>query len=224
MRLAINLSAILVVGLVLGLIGRYLRYGVPEAIGPGPEDVVYTADVAPGEEPEVNEDEIHNDEVIQAPQDEAWLSRFELTERSGELVKSEELLGSPYIVSFFFARCPSVCPQQNQKLAELQKKFKGQDIRLIAITVDPENDTPEVLREYAARFAADKDQWLFLTGDLLYIRRVGAEIYQQPIDKGAHTERFILVDRKGEIDGIYTWSEPKQYEKLVERIEEILAG
>ncbi len=145
-----------------------------------------------------------------------------MTERSGETVNSEDLLGQPYVVSFFFSTCPSICVQQNQKLKELQDEFKGQGVRLIAISVDPETDTPERLREYAARFGADKDQWLFMTGDLDYIRRIGAEIYQQPVDKKFHSERFVLVDPKGAIEGFYSWPEKIQMNKLQEKIQQML--
>lgn len=134
------------------------------------------------------------------------------------------MLGQPYVVSFFFSTCPSICIQQNQKLKELQDKFEGQGVRFVAISVDPETDTPERLREYAARFGADEDQWLFMTGDLTYIRRIGAEIYRQPVDKKFHSERFVLVNPEGEIEGFYSWPEPAQFEKLQETIGEMIDG
>ncbi len=134
------------------------------------------------------------------------------------------LHGQPYVVSFFFSTCPSICVKQNQKLKELQDEFEGQGVRFVAISVDPETDTPDVLREYAARFGADKDQWLFMTGDLTYIRRVGSEIFRQPVDKQFHTERFALVDPDGKIEGFYNWPEPKQFEKLKQRISKMIAS
>ena len=222
MRTASNLIAILVVGVILGMVGRTLRQRDAAKNAPGPDEVVYTNDVAPGESVDADSAPISNDEVARPPEDEAWLSRFELTERSGKLVQSEDLLGKPYVVSFFFTTCPSVCPQQNQKLKELQTEFKDQDVRFLSISVDPETDTPEVLREYAARYGADKDQWLFLTGDLTYIRRIAGEIFQQPVNKGFHTERFVLVDREGKIEGFYSWPEPRQFEQLQEAIREML--
>ena len=223
MKTTFHIIAILVVGITLGMIGRHLRQG-NESQGPGPDEIVYTPDVAPGEEPLVEGDEIVNAEVVRPPEDEAWLSRVELTERSGDLVKSEDLLGSPYVVSFFFTTCPSICPQQNTKLKELQDAFRGQDVKFLAISVDPEKDTPEVLREYAARYGADPEQWLFLTGDLNYIRRIAAEIFQQPVDKGFHTERFVLVDSAGKIEGMYSWRESLQLTKLRDTIEKMLSS
>ncbi|MCD0458419.1 SCO family protein [Roseiconus lacunae] len=225
MKTAGNIAIILVLGIVLGFIGRSMRTPAPS--GPGPDDIVHTNEVAPGEEPLVTDStEIANDDIARpAPQTTpipGLLTEFELTERSGETVRSEDLKGQPYIVSFFFTTCPSICPQQNQKLKTLADKYKGKGIKFLAISVDPETDTPEVLREYAARFNADADQWLFLTGDLLYIRRIAGDIFQQPVNKGFHTERFVLVDAEGNIEGFYSWPEPKQMEKLEQAIEEMI--
>jgi protein SCO1/2 len=142
------------------------------------------------------------------------MTNFNLTERSGQSIGSAELKGQPYVVSFFFSTCPSVCIQQNQKVQELQKEFEGNGVRFVSISVDPVTDTPEALREYAARFGADPQQWLFMTGDLTYIRRVGAEVFRLAVDEKFHTEKFVLVDREGEIVGYYSWPEKKQFEKL----------
>jgi len=217
MRTAIHVGLILLVGAGIGLYVRSSKSN-QRADGPGPNDVVYSNATTPGESAET----IENPEPTHPPEDEEWLSRFELTERSGNLVKSEDLKGQPYVVSFFFSTCPASCVTQNQKLKELQEEFEGQGVRFVAISCDPETDTPEVLREYAARFGADKEQWLFMTGDLTYIRRIGGEIFQQPVDKKFHTDRFVLVDPDGKIEGFYNWPEKRQFAKLKEKITEMI--
>lgn len=220
MRTFVHVLLILIVGVGLGIAFRSFR-PKPES-GPGPDDVVFSnSDEATTEEAI---EEIEDPNPSHPPEDEEWLSRFELTERSGETVKSEQLLGQPYVVSFFFSTCPSICVQQNQKLKELQDQFEGQGVKFVAISVDPETDTPERLREYAARFGADPEQWLFMTGDLTYIRRIGAEIYRQPVDQKFHSERFVLVDPRGEIEGFYSWPEDIQFKKLKQKIQSMLAG
>src|SRR6056297_3524295 len=219
MRTFFHILCILLIGVTLGLAIRSFRAPQTTA-GPGPDDVVYTNDAAPVTDPS----EIENPTPTHPPEDEDWLSRFELTERSGETVTSEDLLGQPYVVSFFFSTCPSICVQQNQKIKELQEEFAGQGVRFVAISVDPETDTPERLREYAARFGADEDQWLFMTGDLTYIRRIGGEIFRQPVNKQFHTERFVLVDPKGEIEGFYNWPEKVQLSKLKAKIREMISA
>ena len=221
MKTTLHVLIILAVGVGLGLAIRSLR-PAPTTAGPGPNDVVYTNDAArTGDVPD--RASVRNNTPSRPPEDADWLSEFELTERSGKTVSSDDLLGQPYVVSFFYSTCPSVCVQQNQKLKALQEEFADQGVRFVAISVDPETDTPERLREYAARFGADKDQWLFMTGDLTYIRRVGAEVYQLPVNKKFHTERFVLVDAKGEIEGYYSWPEQQQFEALKERIAGMLS-
>ena len=223
MRTAWNITLILLAGAGLGLIIRpYLRQAEVEQ--PGPGDVVFRNDGSDIKDDPDALSNIENPDPSHPPDDEEWLSRFELIERNGELVKSEQLLGQPYVVSFFFSTCPSICVQQNQKLKELQEAFKGEGVRFVAISVDPETDTPEVLTEYAARFGADAEQWLFMTGDLTYIRRIGGEIFKQPVNKQFHTERFVLVDSEGKIEGFYNWPDKPQFKKLQEKIREMING
>jgi protein SCO1 len=223
LRIVLHVALILLTGVGLGLVIRAVRMDRHQT-GPGPDDVIYTneqtADGLTGEAIA----KIENPLPSHPPEDESWLSRFELIERSGRTVKSEELIGQPYVVSFFFSTCPSICVQQNQKLKELQDHFQGQPVRFVAISVDPETDTPEKLREYAARFGADQDQWLFMTGDLTYIRRIGAEIYRQPVDKQFHTERFVLVSPTGEIEGFYSWPDEAQFERLKQKIDALVTS
>ena len=100
--------------------------------------------------------------------DEPILTQFTLTERSGKPFGTDDLRGHVHVVSFFFASCPSTCRQQNERMQQLQFANKGKDVKFLSITCDPDRDTPTALRLYADIFNADKDQWLFLTGDLVY--------------------------------------------------------
>jgi protein SCO1/2 len=153
-----------------------------------------------------------------------WTRNFALTERSGRTVKSEELLGEPYVVCFFFSTCPGTCKRQSSEMRLLQSKFKDKPIKLVSISVDPEIDTPEVLTEYAKNFNADKDRWLFLTGELNDVIKIGTEMFFLPgVERRGHPDRFCLVDAKGDLVGSYVWLEPEQREQLVAHIEELLS-
>ncbi len=202
MRTAIHIALILMVGIGLGLAVRSVRRDAK----PVEPVAVFTNDQP------VDPDTVSEDEPSMAP--EGWMTDFELTERQGNTVSSDDLIGQPYVVSFFYSTCPSICVQQNQMVQELQKEFQGDGVRFVSISVDPETDTPEAMREYAARFGADPEKWLFMTGDLTYIRRVGAEVFRLAVDQKFHTEKFVLVDAKGAIVGYYSWPEPKQFQKL----------
>jgi len=202
MRTAIHITLILLIGVGLGLAFRSLR----DKARPIEPVAAFTNDGP------VDPDTVTEDEPSMAP--EGWMTDFVLTERKGNTVSSDDLKGQPYIVSFFYSTCPSICVQQNQMVQELQKEFEGEGVRFVSISVDPETDTPEAMREYAARFGADPEKWLFMTGDLTYIRRVGAEVFRLAVDQKFHTEKFVLVDAEGAIVGYYSWPEPKQFQKL----------
>ncbi len=202
MKIVLEIAVVLLIG---AAVGYALRPKTPA--GPPADAEVFTNDAA-------NDTPMENVEGDVAVAPAGWMSEFELTERSGKAINSDALLGAPYVVSFFFSTCPSICVQQNQKVKELQDEFASKGVRFVSISVDPATDKPEVLREYATRFQADPEQWLFLTGDLGYIRRVGAEVYRLPVDEKFHTEKLVLVDAKGQIVGYYLWPEKKQFEKL----------
>ncbi len=154
-----------------------------------------------------------------------WTRRFELTERSGETIRSEDLQGQPYVVCFFFTTCPRTCKRQSGEIRLLQSKFKGKPIRFVSISVDPEVDTPEVLREYAESFGADPKQWLFLTGPLEDVIRIGSEMFYLPgVERRGHPDRFCLVNAEGTLVGSYIWLDSEEREELVKHIDELLAN
>lgn len=91
---------------------------------------------------------------------------FSLVERGGRPVRLADLRGKVWIANFIYTHCTETCPLQSAEMARLQADLASEpDVRLVSITVDPERDTPDVLAEYANRFGADRDRWLFLTGE-----------------------------------------------------------
>jgi cytochrome oxidase Cu insertion factor (SCO1/SenC/PrrC family) len=135
-----------------------------------------------------------------------FLSTFTLTDQSGKAVASKGLAGEVHVTNFFFSSCPGTCLQQNQKIREIAREFGPKGVRFLSITCDPEIDSPERLREYAAKLEVDTRHWLFLTGDLTYIRRVAGEIYRIPLDKQTHSERFFVTDKWGNIRENFAWN------------------
>ena len=154
--------------------------------------------------------------------DKEWLTDYTLTERSGESFSSKELDGDVHVVSFFFATCPHYCTFQNRKVSELHKEFGDQGVKFVSITCDPTNDTPAALNKYAKQFGADEN-WLFLTGDMLYLRRIGAEKYQVAVAPQTHTERLIVVDRWGKIRNTFHWNNGEQIAEMKKLLAELLA-
>ena len=135
---------------------------------------------------------------------------FRLTNQRGQPFGSSELTGKIWIANFIFTTCPGPCPIISSRTAEMQRPLEDTDVHLVSFTVDPETDTPEVLREYATRVNARPGRWDFLTGpaDTIYeLSRNGfklavaasSEESTQPI----HATRAVLVDRAGTIRGYY---------------------
>ncbi len=91
---------------------------------------------------------------------------FSLVERSGRRVGRGDLLGKVWAVNFIYTKCTETCPTQSLQIARLQAEFAdARDLQLVSITVDPQNDTREVLAAYAERYGAAAERWWFLTGD-----------------------------------------------------------
>lgn len=163
--------------------------------------------------------------VADAKKEEGWLKEFELTERSGKSIKSEDLRGEPYIACFFFSTCPGTCTRQSNQMQLLHSKFKGKPIKFVSISVDPEIDTPEVLSEYADKFQASKDRWLFLTGEIDNINRIGAEkFFLSGVEKRGHPDKFCLVDAQGDLVGSYSWQVQSERDLLTAHANELLVA
>lgn len=153
-----------------------------------------------------------------------WLTEYTLTERSGREFSSQELDGKVHVVNFFFSACPSICRMQSGKVQELAEEFGPEGVVFLSITCDPANDTPARLQTYADLFNADDEDWLFLTStDMNYLRRVGAEVYQVPVDKQVHSERLLVVDQDGKAHGTYHWNKPEQMVEMRDELRKLLA-
>jgi cytochrome oxidase Cu insertion factor (SCO1/SenC/PrrC family) len=151
-----------------------------------------------------------------------WMESFTLTERSGKQVQWKDLEGKVRIVSFFFSSCPANCLQQNLKVREIQRAYTGKDVVCVSITCDPDTDSPERLREYAAKLEASPDQWLFLSGRLVYIRRVSNELFGVALDKQTHTERLIVCDKWGNQRGAFLWNRLDEMAELRLLVDKLL--
>ena len=130
--------------------------------------------------------------------------RFSLVRETGVRFESEELRGKIAAVTFIYATCKDTCPVLAGKLVKLQRRLGtdfGSNVRFVAISVDPEVDTPEVLRGYAEALGADRAGWTFLTGKPEEVRGVvrdfGAFARKNPRGDVDHLYLTSLVDRNG---------------------------
>ena len=120
--------------------------------------------------------------------------------------------GQPVVVDFIFTTCASICPILSQNFSQLQKKL-GSDlgkVRLVSISIDPEQDTPARLLEYAKRYHAGQ-RWHFYTGTVEASRAVQQAFGVYRGDKMSHTPATLLRGAPGQpwirIDGFATGGE-----------------
>ena len=155
-----------------------------------------------------------------------------LTERSGEPFRLGQLKGKIWVANFIFTRCGGSCPGMSAKMSDLQETLReAGDVRLVSFTVDPENDTPEQLANYAKGYNADEEKWLFLTGDADRMQSLAKESFRLAIEEGTdpkepilHSRRFVLVDGEGHIRGYYNSEEPEAKARLLEDIKTLTEG
>jgi protein SCO1/2 len=163
------------------------------------------------------------DDLTSPPVSSEWLKEFTLTERSGGKFYSRDLAGQVHVVNFFFSKCPTACRSQTAAVKSVAKEFGPQGVKFLSITCDPKTDTPATLALYAKEFDADPQHWLFLTGDLNYLRRVGAEMYSLAVDVGTHSESLVVVDKWGQIRQRFSWKDASEIAEMKKFLSELLA-
>lgn len=135
---------------------------------------------------------------------------FQLTNQNGQPFGSSNLANKIWIADFIFTSCPGPCPMISSRMSELQKPLEKTDVHLVSFSVDPEKDTPDVLRGYAEKLNAQTGRWDFLTGNKKAIYELLQKGFKLAVADGAeetgmpiHSTRMVLVDRHGQIRGYY---------------------
>lgn len=142
------------------------------------------------------------------------LPEYNFTNELGQAVSLGQFKGQALALTFIFTRCPfpTFCPRMAQNFTETQNKLKARpnapaNWRLLALSFDPEFDTPAVLREYAARYGADPERWNFLTGSLADITAIteqfGVMFWRaNPAEPISHNLRTVVMDAQGRVQKI----------------------
>ena len=144
---------------------------------------------------------------------------FRLVDQDGAEFALEDTSGAAVLLDFVFTRCPGPCPILTASHAELQHELRPgirERTRFVSISLDPEYDTPERLREYALARGADLSGWSFLTGDPEVVASVVRDYYvgSTPTPDGSidHTVITFLIDPQGRIAQRYFGLEHPSHE------------
>jgi len=159
---------------------------------------------------------------------------FSLTSQAEKPVSRNDLLGGVTIVDFFFSNCKSICPALSHNLKEAQDQLAGSNVRFLSISVDPDHDTPQQMRNYAKSVGANTEKWTFASGDLTQIKTILtkglllAEPYQDAtasielpgggtMGNISHPSHFFLVGPSAEVIALYNGLDAEQVSMLVDR-------
>ncbi|MCA1065249.1 SCO family protein [Rossellomorea sp. AcN35-11] len=140
--------------------------------------------------------------------------------------------GKIVVADFIFTNCDTVCLPMTANMAKLQQKIKeaglGDDVQLVSISIDPEHDTPPVLKEYSERYEMDNDNWSFLTGyprdDIESFANLSFKTPAAPVEGSnqfVHGTSFYLVSENGVLLKKYEGVSSPPYEEIMEDIKKL---
>lgn len=150
---------------------------------------------------------------------------FTFTDQNGKAFHSKQLDGKPWIASFMFTNCKTVCPSMTKELASLQQFLKEEkiDIELISFSVDPDVDSPEQIKKFLQAFTDDESNWHFLTGySQERIEQFAREHFQTIVQKPTHSSQvihgtnFYLVNEEGYVVGEYSYIDENYLDELLD--------
>lgn len=158
----------------------------------------------------------------------------ELVDHHGQAFTADRMQGKVWIAGFVFTRCPSTCPAVTRAMLDLGERFDRNqiDVELISFSVDPKNDTPQVLSDYADKMGASELDWAFVTGDYEDMSKLvqggfklgmgeATPVEEEPeLYDIAHSTKLALVDEKGDIRGFYG-IDPDGLDELYERADRV---
>tara|TARA_B110000459_G_scaffold8574_1_gene8893 strand:- start:1922 stop:2623 length:702 start_codon:yes stop_codon:yes gene_type:complete len=135
------------------------------------------------------------------------VSDFVFLNQDNLFIGNEDFLGKVFIAEFFFTSCPSICIEMNKNMKILDNEFGDRDdFGIASFTIDPDHDTPKVLKEYSELLEVKSKNWHFLTGDVTDIYDLsnsGFNIFSSinPDVAGGfeHQGFFALIDQNGYI-------------------------
>ncbi|MGX7595826.1 SCO family protein [Planococcus plakortidis] len=160
------------------------------------------------------------------------VEEFNYTDHRGEQLSKEDLEGTPWLATFVFTNCETVCPPMTFNMADLQKRIEASglsDYKIVAFSVDPKEDTPEKMREYLSHYPIpDESKWHLLTGySQEEIAEFATENFKSLVkndpnsDQVIHGTSFYLVDQQGEVIGNYDGFENVPAKEIIEDMQQL---
>ena len=148
---------------------------------------------------------------------------FCFTNQYNEKITEETVKGKIYVTDFFFTTCQSICPIMSTELERVYKQFaSNKDVLILSHTVAPEEDSVNVMMDYAKLHGVTNKQWLFLTGDKKQLYDMARSSYLLNMEEGngdaddfIHTQNFALVDKEKHLRGFYDGTDSLEVSRLI---------
>ncbi|MEO0897552.1 MAG: SCO family protein [Bacteroidota bacterium] len=156
---------------------------------------------------------------------------FSFVNQDSNQVSEKDFDGKIYIADFFFSTCPDICPMMSAQMVRVYEAFEDNEkVAILSHSLDPEYDTPAVLKDYASKLGVQAPKWNMVTG---YSRRFISEFGQSNYlvtakeDEGApkgilHSGHFLLVDKDRKIRGLYDGTTEREVNMLIHDIKRLL--
>ncbi len=160
------------------------------------------------------------------------VASFEYITQDNETFGLEDLKGEWWLANFMYTNCTIVCPRTTPNMAKVQKEIKqsGLDAQFVSFSVDPDYDTPEMLKKHTEEYSVDLDNWYFLTGyNFDDIKELSNNSFQTVLEGGgpdehefAHSTLFFLVNPNGEIIKRYDGMSLEEMDVIIEDMKKVL--
>ena len=155
---------------------------------------------------------------------------FQLKNQLNSLSNRAAYNGKIQVIDFFFTSCPTICPQMTTHLKLVEEAFADEDaVAIISYSIDPKNDTPGRLKDYADSYNIDNEKWAFLTSETDEVFKLAKDYKVRAFDDTMGEERnlihdgtFVLVDGQHRIRGYYNGLEEVDTKRLITDIEILL--
>ena len=153
------------------------------------------------------------------------IPEFDLVDQNSKQFTLENVQGNVWLADFIFTTCSGPCPIMTERMSMVQHDLLEIDkLKFVSFTVNPDYDTPEVLKKYAQRFDVDDSSWSFVTGKYDQIQELIADGFKMGDTEEIvfHSTRFALVDHEGTLRGYYSGTEPAEHEILTRDIQSLI--
>lgn len=131
---------------------------------------------------------------------------FAFINQDGDTFTEKRLLDKITVLDFMFTNCPGPCPMMTHNMAGLYNDFAGvSEVQFISVTVDPDNDSQETLKNYASLNGVNDQRWNFLFSGIDSIKKLkrdGFMLFADDLPRG-HAIKFVLIDAEGNIRQYY---------------------